>query len=320
MARPVKQGLEYFSFDTDFFSDRKVRRIMSACGPNSASILICLLCNIYKDKGYYIGWDKELPFDIADIVGVSEGSVEEVIKKGLQVDFFNQELFQKYSILTSNGIQKRFKSSTLKRKDIEINDDYWVFAVNNSVNAGNIPEETPLLPPESTQKEKKGKEKKRKESIPPKSPEGESDKIDYQKLVDYFNRTFAGKLPTVTQLTDKRKAAIKARMANHGKDAIFKMLLNAAKSPFLMGENNQNWRADFDWIFKPTNFVKILEGNYLKREDDGQTTSNATPGQNRSRKGSSSNGTDAENKRREREYLGRLADAILQESAAKNSQ
>lgn len=320
MARPVKQGLEYFSFDTDFFSDRKVRRIMSACGPNSASILICLLCNIYKDKGYYIGWDKELPFDIADIVGVSEGSVEEVIKKGLQVDFFNQELFEKYSILTSNGIQKRFKSSTLKRKDIEINDDYWVFDVNNSVNAGNIPEETPLLPPESTRKEKKVKEKKRKESIPPKSPEGESDKIDYQKLVDYFNRTFAGKLPTVTQLTDKRKAAIKSRMANHGKDAIFQMLLNAANSPFLLGENNQNWRADFDWIFKPTNFVKILEGNYLKREDDGQTTSNAAPDRYRSEKRSSSNGTDAENKRLEREHLGYLADAILQESATKNSQ
>lgn len=169
----------------------------------------------------------------------------------------------------------------------------------------------------------KTKENKREDidnNIPPIPPEGESEKIDYRKLVDYFNKTFAGKLPAVTQLTDKRKAAIKARMANHGKDAIFQMLLNAANSPFLLGENNQNWHADFDWIFKPTNFVKILEGNYLKREDNGQTTSNATTDQYKPRKGLSSNGTDAENKRREREHLGRLADAILQESATKNSQ
>ncbi|MCS2285181.1 DUF4373 domain-containing protein [Bacteroides fragilis] len=46
MARPTKQGIEYFSLDVDFFSDIKVRRISKACGPASTSILICLLCNI----------------------------------------------------------------------------------------------------------------------------------------------------------------------------------------------------------------------------------------------------------------------------------
>lgn len=134
MARPIKQGLDFFSFDTDFFSDRKVRRIMNACGPNSSSILICLLCNIYKDKGYYIGWDKELPFDIADIVGVSEGAVSEVIKKAIQIEFFDSGLFEKYKILTSNGIQKRFKIGVSKRKEVDINPDYWVYSDNNSVN------------------------------------------------------------------------------------------------------------------------------------------------------------------------------------------
>lgn len=160
MARPVKQGLEYFSFDTDFFSDRKVRRIMNACGPTSTSILICLLCNIYRDKGYYIGWDEELPFDIADEIGVSEGSVVELIKKALQVDFFDQALYEKYNILTSHGIQKRFRSSTLKRCNIVIDVKYWVIDDNNPVNDGNLPEETELLPDESTQKEKKVNKKK----------------------------------------------------------------------------------------------------------------------------------------------------------------
>ena len=134
MARPIKQGLDFFSFDTDFFSDRKVRRIMNACGPNSSSILICLLCNIYKDKGYYIMWDKELPFDIADIVGVSEGAVSEVIKKAIQIEFFDSGLFEKYKILTSNGIQKRFKIGVSKRKEVDVNPDYWVYSDNNSVN------------------------------------------------------------------------------------------------------------------------------------------------------------------------------------------
>ena len=52
---------------------------------------------------------------------------------------------------------------------------------------------------------------------------------------------------------------------------VFDLVLN---SPFLLGENNRNWRADFDWIFKPSNFVKILEGNYLKRESNGTCKQN----------------------------------------------
>lgn len=167
MARPVKQGLGYFPLDTDFFSDRKVRRILNAHGSNTASILICLLCNIYKDKGYYIEFDEDLPFDIADVVGVSEGAVIEVIKKALQVDFFDLSLYEKYHILTSRGIQRRFYSCTLKRRDIKINPAFWVITVKNPVIDGNLPEEIELSPSKSTQKESKVKENNSPVSPPP---------------------------------------------------------------------------------------------------------------------------------------------------------
>ena len=104
MARPTKQGIEYFSLDVDFFSDIKVRRISKACGPASTSILICLLCNIYRDKGYYIEWDEDLPFVVADTIGTTEGAVEEVVKKAVQVGFFDKSLFDQYRILTSNRL------------------------------------------------------------------------------------------------------------------------------------------------------------------------------------------------------------------------
>lgn len=134
MARPLKQGLDYFPLDTDFLSDRKIRKIINACGPNSVAILICLLCNIYKDKGYYILWDKEMPFDIADIVGVSEGAVSEVVRKALQVELFDNNLYNKFHILSSSAIQNRFKSCTAKRKDVVVNSDFWVIDVDNRVN------------------------------------------------------------------------------------------------------------------------------------------------------------------------------------------
>lgn len=57
----------------------------------------------------------------------------------------------------------------------------------------------------------------------------------------------------------------------------------------------------------------------LEKYQNGQTTSNTAPGQYRPDNRHTSSGIDAENKRREREHLGNLADAILQQSASENS-
>lgn len=173
MARPLKQGIEYFSFDVDFFSDVKIRKIARACGPASTSILICLLCNIYRDKGYYISWDEDLPFVVADsigAVGITEGAVEEVIKKALQVGFFNQELYEKYKILTSNGIQSRFKSAVVRREEIEYITEYLVTDIKNEVIAYN----NSINDNGSTQS--KVKVKRKKSNIPPTPPKGGGDK------------------------------------------------------------------------------------------------------------------------------------------------
>lgn len=163
MARPLKQGLEYFSFDTDFFSDVKIRRISRACGPASTSILICLLCNIYRDKGYYIAWDENLPFVVADTIGTTEGAVEEVIKKAIQVGFFDKELFDKYKILTSNGIQTRFKSAVSRREEIEYVVDYLVYERKNDV----IACKNEVIDDKSTQSKVKVKRKKNISPSPP---------------------------------------------------------------------------------------------------------------------------------------------------------
>lgn len=160
MARPKKQGIDYFPLDVNFFSDVKIRKIARACGSQSTSILICLLCNIYKDNGYYILWDEDLPFVIADSVGVSEGAVKEVILKAIQVDFFDKDIYEKYKVLTSYGIQSRFKSAVYKREEIEYVVEYLVSDIQNSISDGkNCVSDT-----ESTQSKVKVNRKKNKEN------------------------------------------------------------------------------------------------------------------------------------------------------------
>ena len=134
MGRPIKQGIDYFPLDVGFFSDVKIRKIARACGPNAASIIICLLCNIYRDNGYYILWDEDLPFFFFFHVGVAEGCVKEVLTKAIQVGFFDVDKYSAYGILTSAGIQKRFIDITRQRKEIEINNDFLLDISGKGVN------------------------------------------------------------------------------------------------------------------------------------------------------------------------------------------
>lgn len=85
------------------------------------------------------------------------------------------------------------------------------------------------------------------------------------EIVDYFHEKCKN-LPRVQVLSDKRKTSIKMRLKDHGEEKVMKVIEMAAESKFLCGDNHKNWTADFDWIFNPTNFIKIMEGNYKNRE------------------------------------------------------
>lgn len=281
-GRPTKQGIDYFPMDVGFFTDVKIRKISRACGSQSTSILICLLCNIYKDEGYYILWDEDLPFVIADTVGVSEGAVKEVLIKSLQVGFFDQELYEKYKILTSSGIQKRFLLATYQRKETTIIPEYLINCANNSINC-TINSINHSDNEQSKSKVKVNRKKrKEKENNKETSPNGEekkdelslshSQKIDWVGLMNWYNSLFRDKLPAIKSMTETRKKAVKARIAQYGKESIRTVFNLVLQSSFLLGGNDHNWKCDFDWIFKQANYTKILEGNYNGKLADTATT------------------------------------------------
>ncbi|WP_231946104.1 DUF4373 domain-containing protein [Bacteroides faecis] len=281
-GRPTKQGIDYFPMDVGFFTDVKIRKISRACGSQSTSILICLLCNIYKDEGYYILWDEDLPFVIADTVGVSEGAVKEVLIKSLQVGFFDQKLYEKYKILTSSGIQKRFLLATYQRKETTIIPEYLINCANNSINC-TINSINHSDNEQSKSKVKVNRKKrKEKENNKETSPNGEekkdelslshSQKIDWVGLMNWYNSLFRDKLPAIKSMTETRKKAVKARIAQYGKESIRTVFNLVLQSSFLLGGNDHNWKCDFDWIFKQANYTKILEGNYNGKRADTATT------------------------------------------------
>jgi len=133
MARPQKIGLDYFPVDINFLKDIKVRKIIKSCGAVAPTILLSILSSIYSDHGYYIEWSSDVPFMVADELGVSEDDVTKIVEKAIETGFFNKDVFFRYSILTSSGIQKRFIAATNRRTRTRIIKNYWVIADDSGV-------------------------------------------------------------------------------------------------------------------------------------------------------------------------------------------
>ena len=70
--------------------------------------------------------------------------------------------------------------------------------------------------------------------------------------------------PAVVRFTDKRQAALRARIKEHGLEAWGMVLRKAYGSSFCTGITS-HWAADFDFLTSPDGFLKTLEGKYDDR-------------------------------------------------------
>ena len=114
MARQQKTGLDYFPLDVNIFTDNKIRILKARYGVNGVSVYIYLLCEIYKN-GYYMQWNDDLKFILADELNLTDGFIEQVLKFLLERSLFDNKLFQSDTILTSPGIQRRYQLAVKER-------------------------------------------------------------------------------------------------------------------------------------------------------------------------------------------------------------
>ena len=106
MARPQKEGLEYFSLDVDFFSDRKIKILKGRFGADGITYYLYLLCEIYKGHGYYLEVDEDFDYITSSELGMSPEKIGQMRKFLLERSLFDNKLFQSDTILTSTSIQR----------------------------------------------------------------------------------------------------------------------------------------------------------------------------------------------------------------------
>lgn len=138
MARPLKEGVDYFSLDC--YMDDKIKMIQAEFGLKGFAIVVKLWQTIYREHGYYCEWneEKKLLFASEEGADCGPGLINEIVQACIRRDIFSKKLFDKYQILTSRGIQKRYLSITAKRKKAEMKKEYSLVEVaHNSINDDN---------------------------------------------------------------------------------------------------------------------------------------------------------------------------------------
>ncbi|WP_196603076.1 Lin1244/Lin1753 domain-containing protein [Pectinatus frisingensis] len=215
MARPIKQGLDYFPLDVGFLQDVKVRRTMRACGIQSIPVLISLLANIYRNEGYFLRWDNDMPFLIADEIGVSEGAVTATVDKAVQVDFFNADMYEKYNVLTSSGIQSRFFDAACRRSAVRYDARFMLINVSAYKNLVYVDNNSKNVDDNTQSKVKESKENKSKEVVVCTANDG------LNNLIDIYQDNIR---PIVTQIEKDRLLSL---LDDYSVDVVIKAIERA---------------------------------------------------------------------------------------------
>lgn len=127
MARPLKDGLDYFYIDVAM--DDKFCLVEADFGITGFGILVRLLQSIYGQAGYYIEWNDRTQRIFSSRIGMKTATVEKVIGAALREGVFDSGIYNTYGILTSEKIQKTYFAAVYKRKEVKVHREFLLVNV-----------------------------------------------------------------------------------------------------------------------------------------------------------------------------------------------
>lgn len=134
-GRPNKVGLDYFELDC--LLDDNVKLIQAEFGLKGFAIIVKLYQKIYSTCGYYCEWNDDILLLFLVENGLpsdSKNLINEIVTACVRRNIFSKKLFDKFNILTSSGVQKRYLNATSKREKVEVKKEYLLLSVGKNTN------------------------------------------------------------------------------------------------------------------------------------------------------------------------------------------
>lgn len=110
--------------------------------------------------------------------------------------------------------------------------------------------------------ETESEKEKESELESPLPPAGETRGCD--EVISQFN-SICVSLNKAGGMTGPRRKAVQSALQEIGQEKLTELFRKAEASDFLTKRNSTGWKAGFDWLLKPENYTKVLEGNYDNR-------------------------------------------------------
>ena len=259
------------------------RELATVIGLNEAIILQQMQYWIKKSEHSYDNktwiynsvsqWKKQFPFFSESTIGRTIKSLEE--KDFLFIGNFNKDKRDRtrwYSInykklyevmknaISQNDECNKSKCSNAISQNDECNKSKCSNAISQNDKMQQVKSTSPL--PENTTENTTNIIKSSSDELPKSK---KTDSIDFDMVLKAFNDAVEDKLPKIQKMTTARKNAVK-KLLKEFEQPTFQNLANyfydfvEQAKPFYFGENDRNWRADFDYIVKPNTHLKFVEG------------------------------------------------------------
>ena len=199
MPRPLKNGLDYFPLDVR--NDDNLELLEAEFGITGWAVIIKIWSKIYEN-GFYYKWTPEHQLLFSKRINVDINLINAVIDRCFERQMLDKTKFDKYKILTSDGVQRRYFSA-IKRRKIECthteylteNTKKLINEINNQdiadINSINVNNKYTKERKEKENKVKKrGKENQEEKTVFPPSPESFNyapEKNGYEGFLKYIS-------------------------------------------------------------------------------------------------------------------------------------
>lgn len=270
MARPIKPGLDYFPFDTDFSDNKKVEALMGEFGSKGVLMMVYLLSAIYKE-GYFLQWDKLTEMQLVNkIDGMSSKLADQIVTRLIDYGTFDKELFNSAKVLTSLRIQETYLDATKRRKSKKLT--LYRINVSNNSTSSDVNED---INPQS-----KGKESKVNKTKEKNTKKNESSSV-IQSISNLYQENIGAINPITFQMMEDAVKDFKTQGTSEDEsgqivqEAIkIAAQKNAHSWKFIQGILN-NWQNDS--LFTLDN-IKAHESNRnTKKQNDGNSSHGRDP-------------------------------------------
>ena len=131
MARPTKQGIDYYPKDVKAKYDTKFKYVESKNSVIARLVIYELWDLIYGENGYFLKFDNIQRVLFLGDLPINDEQLTDILDSCFEIGLFEKELYDKYQILTSESIQKRYMEAVGRRSKVSIISSYFLLPKNS---------------------------------------------------------------------------------------------------------------------------------------------------------------------------------------------